>query len=270
MNSKLKTSSVAALPSRSRAKLVPTARGKMDRQRASVSGARRGYKTAKDPKSRAPYGSLSRATNSKGRRPVEPEPPAEVQSINYNTHAKDGVKVKQLETQIADAEAELALLRKTKGEELRQHQQLRHAINHSMAQEKSKLKHVQGAVKAKREELSNALTFTKVADMENRIRQLEKEEPALVKQLAMLERIKTNQLSHIQQEAEKDDRDLEQVRAYKTQLADLNSLRRKNETKLQRLKAENVETEKGLHETRRGNEKLARAIKAVKDNPNLL
>ena len=139
-----------------------------------------------------------------------------------------------------------------------------------MAQEKSKLKHVQAAVKAKREELSNALTFTKVADMENRIRQLEREEPALVKQLAMLERIKNNQLSHIQQEAEKDDRDLEQVRAYKTQLADLNSLRRTNETKLQKLKAENVKTEKELHETRRGNERLARAVKAVKDNPNLL
>lgn len=39
-----------------------------------------------------------------------------------------------------------------------------------MAEEKSRLRHLQAAVKSKREELSNALTFTKVAEMENRIK----------------------------------------------------------------------------------------------------
>lgn len=86
----------------------------------------------------------------------------------------------------------------------------------------------------------------------------------------MLERIKVNQLTHIRTENEKEEKDLEQVRAYKTQLSDLNHLRRTNERQLQEMKAANVKTEKELHELKKGNEKIARAVKAVKENPKLL
>ena len=58
--------------------------------------------------------------------------------------------------------------------------------------EKSKLKHLQVAVRQKREDLAHALAFTKVQDMENRIRELQLAEPELDKKLEMLERIKNN------------------------------------------------------------------------------
>lgn len=59
-----------------------------------------------------------------------------------------------------------------------------------MAEEKLKLKSMQSAIRQKQGDLSQALTYTKVQEMENRIKELQKTEPQVDRQLQMLERIK--------------------------------------------------------------------------------
>ena len=98
-----------------------------------------------------------------------------------------------------------------------------------MAEEKSKLKSMQTAIRQKQGDLSQALQYTKVEDMENRIKELQKTEPQVDRQLQMLERIKSKQLHHLEVESIREEKSMEQVNVYKAQFADLNKQRRDND-----------------------------------------
>jgi len=63
---------------------------------------------------------------------------------------------------------------------------------------------------------------------------------------------------------------MEQINQYKEQYRELNFQRKNNDKDIRRLKGENDQMEKNIDQMRKQNEKLARAIRRVKDNPDLV
>lgn len=73
-----------------------------------------------------------------------------------------------------------------------------------MTEEKHKLKYLQESVKSKQADLGQALQYSKVQDMENRVRELQKEQVDIDRKLHMLEKLKTKQLDCIEGQQLKD------------------------------------------------------------------
>ena len=63
---------------------------------------------------------------------------------------------------------------------------------------------------------------------------------------------------------------MDQVNKFKNQLYELNKEKKSNEQDIKKLKSENSGMEVTIGKVRTKNEKLARAIRNVKDNPNVL
>ena len=66
-----------------------------------------------------------------------------------------------------------------------------------MADEKNKLKYMQTLVREKQADLSSALQYSKVQDMENRLIELKRESLETEKKLSMLENLRKKQIHHI-------------------------------------------------------------------------
>lgn len=107
-------------------------------------------------------------------------------------------KFKLLQEQIEVVEEELAQLRKNRGEQLFAQDLTRKQIQKRMAEEKNKLKYLQESVKSKQLDLSQALQYSKVLDMENRVKELDNESAEVDRKLTMLERLKNKQLHCIE------------------------------------------------------------------------
>ena len=73
-----------------------------------------------------------------------------------------------------------------------------------MAEEKNKLKYMQTLVRERQNDLSNALSFSKILDMENRIKELQKEQVETDRKLNMLEGLRKKQISTIEKQNDKE------------------------------------------------------------------
>mmetsp|Transcript_36946 Transcript_36946/g.56580 ORF Transcript_36946/g.56580 Transcript_36946/m.56580 type:complete len:184 (+) Transcript_36946:713-1264(+) len=137
-----------------------------------------------------------------------------------------------------------------------------------MTEEKNRLKYIRSLIREKQRELSTALHYSKVLDMENRLAELKKEQPTFERKLEMLEGLKSRQENVIERENKKEEKSMEQVNSYKNQLRELNMTKKANEREIRTVKTDNDTMEKQIHVMRKHNEKLARAIKNVKMNPS--
>lgn len=73
-----------------------------------------------------------------------------------------------------------------------------------MAEEKNKLKYMQTLVREKQNDLSNALSFSKILEMENRIKELQKEQVETDRKLNMLEGLRKKQITTIEKQNDKE------------------------------------------------------------------
>lgn len=84
-----------------------------------------------------------------------------------------------------------------------------------MTKEKNKLKYLQDCVKNKHADLSQALQYSKVQDIENRVKELEKEKIEQDRKLNMLEGLKGKQIRTIEKQHQKDEKSMEQINQFK-------------------------------------------------------
>ena len=82
-------------------------------------------------------------------------------------------------------------------------------IQSRMKDEKNKLKYMQTLVREKQSELSAALQYSKVQDMENRILELKKESMEQEKKMTMLESMRKKQIHCINDQNSKEQKSLE-------------------------------------------------------------
>ena len=78
-----------------------------------------------------------------------------------------------------------------------------------MAEEKNKLKYMQTLVREKQNDLSNALSFSKILEMENRIKELQKEQVETDRKLNMLEGLRKKQITTIEKQNDKEQKGME-------------------------------------------------------------
>ena len=78
-----------------------------------------------------------------------------------------------------------------------------------MAKEKNKLKAMQEMVKTKQGDLSQALEYSKINDMENRLQELKIAQVQTDKQLHMLEGLRKKQIHCIENHNKRDERDMQ-------------------------------------------------------------
>lgn len=72
-----------------------------------------------------------------------------------------------------------------------------------------KLRNLTAAIRAKQADLSQALAYTNVLQMENRVKELEKSEAGYTKQILMLDKIKNKQVKHLQNEETREEKNME-------------------------------------------------------------
>ena len=96
------------------------------------------------------------------------------------------------------------MLRKNKGDQLYAQNISRQQITSRMAEEKNKLKYMQTLVREKQNDLSNALSFSKILEMENRIKELQKEQVETDRKLNMLEGLRKKQITTIEKQNDKE------------------------------------------------------------------
>ena len=124
----------------------------------------------------------------------------DLQSLLAGSPPTEQGKYKKLQDQIEIAEEELTLLRRNRGDQLQAHGESRRLIQSQMVKEKNRLKYLSESVKNKREDLGQALQDSKVNEIENRIKELEKERFEIDRKLGMLEGLKSKQVRAIERQ----------------------------------------------------------------------
>lgn len=114
------------------------------------------------------------------------------------------------------------------------------------------------------------MQYSNVLEMENRLVDLRKKEKDADKQLQFLAGIKRKQLGCIEEGNLKGQKQEEQVNVYKYQLRELHNQRKDTKVETKKLKGDNTELEKNIEFIRKQNEKLAKAIRRVKEDPKLV